>query len=493
MEKSDIEIDKQRKMAVTWSVTVLIIFPILIVLGLLMRLNQGELINLNTNTFYAIMTLHGLGMAGILFSGAFAGIWYVLAKRYCSLNIKVMYFMYVSTLVGVALLIIATLIGGFAAGWYVLYPLPFKSMGAWPHWATGMSIVSLIILGVTWIVGLLHLLYGMVKEYGLINVLGWQYLTKKKKNFREVPPIILITTASSLAGVIAFLGGAVLLLMYLFQFFEPSLTFNALILKNLVFLFGHTLVNITLYIGVGWVYELLPEYTKRPWKTNKIIVYSWNLTFILVLFAFFHHMYMDFAQPIAFQFAGQLASYLSAVPATVVTMFGVIAQFYHSDIKWKITPLCFLMGTVGWAIGGFAAVVDSTIQVNEVFHNTLWVPAHFHTYFIVGFVLFLIGFYFYLFTPKDYKHEKDAYLPFWIIVISAYGFLLMFYLGGINSIPRRFSNYMSIPLKHVHQTGELLAQIAVVFVSLILVGIIILYISLFRRLAKSVSLSKNRV
>ena len=51
---------------------------------------------------------------------------------------------------------------------------------------------------------------------------------------------------------------------------------------------------------------------------------------------------------------------------------------------------------MGWAIGGVAAVIDSTVMVNTRFHNTLWVPAHFHTYYVMGVVLMILGTVFHL-------------------------------------------------------------------------------------------------
>lgn len=478
------EFKKERRLAIIWSVTFLILFPLLIILGLLMRLNQGEMIKLSPGTFYALMTLHGLGMASVLFSVAFAGLWYLISTRYARLNIGVGYFTYFAILIGVIGLAIGTLIGGFGPGWYLLYPLPFKG-ATWPIWSTRISVVSIMILGIAWLVGIIHLLYALAKEYkGFTNLLGWQYLRKKKVE-RELPPIAMISAVSLVPGLIAYLVGAVMLIMYLMQSFEPALSFNVLLLKNMTMFFGHTLANIIIYCALGWVYALLPEFTGRPWKTNKILVLSWNATLFCIVFAFFHHMYLDYAQPIALQYAGQVISYLSAVPATVVTMFGVIAQLYHSKIKWGIIPIMFLFGTAGWAIGGFSAVVDSTIAINRVFHNTMWVDAHFHTYLLMGTVLFIFGFLFYLFSPKDDQGGgKLAKTGFWLFVIGGYGFLVMFYLGGLNSIPRRYSDYAGIQLKNVHTTGELLAQIAVWFIILLLVGLTIMYISLFIKLFK---------
>lgn len=477
-----VQFKQQRKLAIIWSVTFLIVFPLLITLGLLMRLNQGAMIKLPFNDFYALMTLHGLGMIGVLFSMGFAGLWYLISTRYVRLNPKIGYFTYFIILISIVGLSIGTLIGGFAPGWYMLYPLPFKG-AVWDIWATRLSIISLIIMGVGWLVGILHLLFALVKEYGgFTNLLGWQYLGKKKVE-RELPPIILIATVSLVPGVLALLAAAVFLIMYLMQSFEPALSFDVLLVKNITMFFGHTLANIIIYCALGWVYALLPEFTGREWKTNKVLVYSWNATFIFILFAFFHHMYMDFVQPIGMQYAGQIISYLSAVPATVVTMFGVITQLYHSKVKWGIIPLTFLIGIAGWAIGGGAAIIDSTIAMNNVLHNTMWVPAHFHTYLLMGALLFIFGFLFYLFSEKQNKDGGNlAKIGFWLFIIGGHGFLATFYFGGLSSIPRRYSDYSGIEIKRVHIVGEYLAQISVWLIALLLIGLFIMYYSLFAKL-----------
>lgn len=480
-----IEIKKQKKLGVVWSVTFMIVFPLLVVLGLLMRLNQGTEINLSQNTFYALMTLHGLGMAGTLFSFSFAALWYLNSTRYARMNIKVGYFVYIAILIGVIGLAIATLIGKFGPGWYVLYPLPFIGMGQWMNWSLGLAIVSLIILGVAWLIGIVHMIYALGKEYGPIsNLLGWQYL-KKKEVKKDMPPIVMITTISLVPGLFAMIVGAAMLIAYLLQFFEPSLSFDPLLMKNMVMFFGHTLVNITMYCCVGWVYALLPEFTGRAWKMNKVLVYSWNATFFFILFAYFHHLYMDFAQPRSMQYIGQFISYGSAVPATAITMFSVIAQLYHSKIKWNIIPLAFLFGTAGWAIGGVAAVVDSTISINKILHNTLWVPAHFHTYMLMGVVLFILGFLFYFFSSKEFEY-KNAIVKtgFWAFVIGGYGFLLMFYLGGMNSVPRRYDSYSGISAQNTHDTAVHLSQYAALFIYLLLIGLLIMYVALMARVKR---------
>lgn len=479
------QVAPQRKLAVLWSITFLILFPAMIGLGLLMRLTQGELIKVSPGYFYAMMTLHGLGMAGILYSIAFAALFYLIATRYARLSLTLGYILYGMIVLGILGLVVATLFGKFAAGWYVLYPLPFVG-ATWTKWSTGLTIISLIILGVAWLIGCIHVVYALSKEYGgFTQLIGWQYLGKEPPS-RELPPLVMITTVSLVPGIMAYIAGAVMLIMYLMKFLESSLTFDPLLMKNLTFFFGHTLVNITMYCGVGWLYCLLPEFTGREWKCTKLVVYSWNATFLVILFAYFHHLYMDFAQPVGIQMFGQLASYFSAIPATAVTMFGVMAQVYHSKIKWGAIPTLFLLGTAGWAIGGIAAVIDSTIYVNEVMHNTLWVPAHFHTYMLVGVVLFILAFLFYLAAPSEGQGESAPVGPgLGLFVGGAYGFLLMFYLGGMYSIPRRFSTYAFTGIPTTQHTGALLAEVASGFVVLVLLGLFIMYVTLLRGLWKA--------
>lgn len=474
---------QQKRLINIWGITFLVAFPLLITLGLLMRLRQGEITETGPIDFYMYMTLHGLGMISVLFSFAFAGLWYLVSTRFVKLNHKLGYFIYIVILIGFIGLAIATLIGKFGPGWYMLYPLPF-SHTFWKDWATILTTISLIVMGIAWLIGILHVLYAMAKEYGgFFNLLGWQYLKKEKEVKRELPPLIMITTIALIPGIFAVIAAAILLIMYLMQVFEPSLSFDALMMKNLVMYFGHAIANITMYCAVGWVYHLLPEFTGRKITTNKVLVYSWNATFFLIVFAFFHHMYMDFVQPLPFQIIGQFTSYASPLPATAITMFTVISQLYKSKVNWGVVPLMFIIGVAGWAIGGFAAVVDSTIAFNSVLHNTLWVPAHFHTYMLMGVIPFILGFLFYITSSKsNINGNLFTKIGFWIFTIGSYLFLVMFYLGGIHSIPRRYSSYAGVQLEQVSNTGKLLAYCASIMVYVLLLGLLFMYISLLIKL-----------
>lgn len=476
MQPEPVTLKRQRRLAVAWGITFLILFPLLAIPGFFMRLGQGEIMKLLLANFYAFMTLHGLGMMGLLFSMAFAASWFLISTRFAALNIKIGYFVFFTTLTGMAGLAISTLIGKFGAGWYLLYPLLFKDP-TWVSWSIEALIISVIILCIGWLTGILHLLFSLIKEYkGVTNLLGWQYVRKKNGDKKELPPVVLITAISLITGIPGLLAGIAMMVMYLYQSFESVLSLDTLFLKNMDFFFINILVNITLYLSVGWVYALLPEFTRRDWKTNKALIYAWNATFFFIFFFCLLHLYMDYAQPLSAQNTGQIVFYFSAIPALAITMYGVIIQLYHSKIKWGIIPLLFLLGTAGLAISGFSALAGSALSVNNVLRNTLWVTAHFHTFTLTGIVLFILGFLFYLFAAKNNEKEnKRAKAGLWIFVTGSCGLLLMFYLGGFSSIPASYARYTGMRIKSMHATAVLLSQISIAFIIIALTGLFIMY------------------
>ena len=458
-------------------------FLIFVVIGIVMRMNQGGIIKIEPERFYGLMTAHGLGMAASLFIGSYTSAWYLLSK-YVRVSTRLMWFVFLMNLLGFIGLLISTVIGNFGPGWYMLYPLPFI-LDTWHPYTVTLIIFALVFWGFSWLFIMLDILRAIGAEYGTSNMLGWQYLKKNPADNREIPPIILISSVSSIAGIIAMFSGANLLVLYLLKWENLNLNLDPLLLKNMVFLFGHTLVNITLYYCFAGVYEILPKYTGRVWKTNKIVVYSWNATLVLVVAAFLHHMSMDFDQSFTLQAIGQIASYVSCIPATVVTVIGAFAQIYKSGMKFYFTPVAFILGLMGWTIGGFAAMVDSTIPVNITFHNTLWVPGHFHTYFLMGVVLMLLGFmhYYSKDVPENLtklgQNEKAAKFSLALMLVGGYGFVLMFFIAGASGVPRRFADYNYVSLDSIKNIGVESGYYASIFAVIFLLGLVIRFKSFF--------------
>ena len=453
------------RLTLTWVLVALVLFPVLAVLGLVMRVIQaGYFAALPPEWFYAVMTLHGLGMVGLWFVAGMAGI-SLLLSRYVRPTLGVSWIAFGATLIGVVLLLAATLIGRLGVGWYFLYPLPFHSGGTWPAWATGSLFAALAIMGVGWTLWAGDLLWAIARRYRLSEALGWHYLAGR--DAPEVPPIIVIATVSFIGVLAGLVAAVVILALVALEQLDGTFTNDALLIKNLTFYFGHMLVNITMYFGVAMVYEIMPAYTGKPWKTNRLVAASWNLVLLLVMFAYLHHLYMDFAQPQWLQVAGQLSSYLISVPAAVVTIFSTLALVAGSKMRWRLPSILLYLGVMGWAIGGVAAVIDSTVMVNTRFHNTLWVPAHFHTYYVMGVVLMILGTVFHVVADLSKLPESRALTRAIVttVGVGGYGFLLMFYLAGVAGIPRRYAVYPDEVARGIQY-----ANVSLLFVTVLLLG-----------------------
>lgn len=470
------------RLTLLWVLVALVLFPVLALLGLVMRVAQSNFLPaLPPEWFYAVMTLHGLGMVGLWFAAGMAGVSFLLApyvgERATSSRIA-----FVATLIGVVLLIAATLVGRLGVGWYFLYPLPFHSGGIWPAWATGALFGALAILGVGWTIWAADMLWAIARRYPLRAALGWQYLRGQTEP--EVPPIVLISTISFISVLAGLVAAVVILVLLAIEKAGSGFTNDALLMKNLTFYFGHVLVNITMYLGVAMIYEVLPAYAGRPWKTNRLVALAWNTVLALVMLAYLHHLYMDFVQPRWLQVLGQVSSYLISIPAAVVTIFSTLALVYGSRMRWSLAPTLMYLGVMGWAIGGMAAVIDSTVAVNARFHNTLWVPAHFHSYFLMGVVLMILGTVYHLAVALTKTPESPGRTRFILgsLLLGGYGFLLMFYLAGADSVPRRYATYPA----EVAQ-GVAYARVATGFVLVLLVGLGLYLWETGRRCVKALS------
>lgn len=459
-----------KKITSAWIITIMILFVLAILFGITMRFNQGNDITIETPTFYSLMTVHGVTMIGIWSVAGLMAVNYLLS-RYVKVSVSLNVFAFVCTVIGVLMLWTSTFLGHFHAGWTFLYPLPFHI--AWETWATPLFLLSLGVMGIGWLAWTVGMILQILSKYSLKQAFAWQHFSKKPSV--ETPPLILIATVSLLGILVCLLSAVLLLVLFFVEYFSKgSFVNDPLMMKNITYFFGHTIANEALYLGLATLYELLPEVSGRPkFKTTWYVALGWNCSLIFILTAFFHHLYMDFVQPLGFQIIGQLASYFASIPAVAVTVFSVTMLIFRNKIKWSLTNLLFFLGVMGWVIGGVGALIDATVSNNMILHNTLWVPAHFHTYNAMGNVLFSLAFFVWVADEFSDKHVfvKPNKVLLWLLIIGGFGFVLMFYCGGAHSIPRRFAIY-----PEEFSSAALLASLGAWFASLYLIAMLMLMI-----------------
>ncbi|NMF91037.1 cbb3-type cytochrome c oxidase subunit I [Aromatoleum petrolei] len=415
---------------------------LMMLFGLLMRLEQAQWISIGADRFYQLMTLHGAGMVGIAAIAGASVMWHFL-RQYVDLSSRIFIANLVLFLAGVVMILASVLLGRFHGAWTFLFPLPAKSMGMWSADAAALFMGGLLVIGVGFLLLHLDVARAIVASYGnFARALGWPQLFGHDDG-KAPPPTVVASAMVTIVNVIGLVVGASILTMMLVNLYVPGFTIDALLAKGMIYFFGHVFINATIYMAVIAVYEILPRYTQRPWKSNKVFLASWTASTLMVLFIFPHHLLMDFAFPKWMLIMGHIIGYLNTVPILVVTGYGALMIVYRSGIRWDMASKLLFLSLFGWAAGAMPAFIDGTITVNYVMHNTLWVPGHFHTYLLLGMVTMVFGFMYYLGKPD---HEADDRLidriAFWLFTSSVLGFTLSFLYSGKESVARRYAAHL---------------------------------------------------
>ncbi|TAM58886.1 hypothetical protein EPN52_09600 [bacterium] len=433
-----------RRLMWIWVDTGLAIFALMAILGVTMRAEQAGWISFGPDVFYSILTLHGVGMISAMALATMGGIWYMMRLE-GPLDERVAYWAYGFIMAGVAAVILSVFPGKFGAAWTFLYPLPF--IGAtWAPWATGAFLIGMMLVSVGWSIWCVQLLGCIMQRHGsLRDAMGWDYIFHNRA-FTEAgkqPPSAQSFAAmvASIDGLLTGAAGMVIGVALLAHLFNPSMQIDPLWAKNVTYFFGHAIANLTIYMACAWVYVGVPRYAGRSYHTSVPLAVAWWGTLIFVLLAYFHHLYMDFAQAQALQYMGEAFSYMSALPTVVVTIFSCLMLVYRSKMRWTLGSIFIYTGLIGWVVGGIGALLDASIPFNNNLHNTLWVPAHFHTYLLGGVLLFVLGFVFMMLEERTGKSSAPALR--WLVGTLVFGgmaaFLLGFYVAGAAGVPRRYA------------------------------------------------------
>lgn len=454
-----------------------IVLLLLMTFGVLMRLAQGEWLVLEPGRFYELMTAHGIGMVSIVTLGGMAVMWHFLGQ-YVTLRRGAAIANLVLFLAGVAVVLWSVFLGGFAAGWTFLYPLPSRGMGLWGTGAAAGYLIGVLLVGLGMLAFYLEAARAIKARYGSFAIaLGWKMLKSGDKRDAP-PPAVLASTVICIANIVGVLAGAVVLVMMLVNLYQPQFAVSALLAKNLIYMFGHVVVNVAIYMTVIAVYEVIPRFTGRPWGVYRSFVVAWNATLLMVLFVYPHHLLMDYVMPLWMLIMGQVLSYTSSFPVLAVTLVGTLANIHHARMRWDLSVGLLVLSVFGWSAGIIPAVLDGTIAVNQIMHNTLWVPGHFHFYLLVGCVAMFLGFFNWLSNGE--RHARPGKLQglfFWLYAIGALGFALMFLYSGQASVPRRFAVHLPEWVDY--------DRIASVFALLVLAAALLIILPALVRLAGS--------
>jgi cytochrome c oxidase subunit 1 len=179
----------------------------------------------------------------------------------------------------------------------------------------------------------------------------------------------------------------------------------------------------------------------------------------MVLIVYPHHLFMDYAMPFWMLVMGQIISYCAGLPVFTVTVYGALTNVYRSGMRWSLPVKLLMLSMFGWAAGIVPAIMDGTIGVNKLMHNTQWVPGHFHFYLLLGVLPMALALMFHLIGQRTPSRASDR-LSFALFVFGGLVFVFAFLGAGHISTPRRFAVHLPQWLAY-DQAGAIGAALAI--------------------------------
>jgi len=451
--------DRARLLALFYVLTATAILAVSGLLGVILRFSQADFGRIGDNSWYALMTAHGLGaFVGWAAFAVMGFSWWILAnvgfpiRKFGEVMAWLTWWLMV---LGVAGVVLTTLVFGFAGSWVFLYPLPFHSAGEWGDGTTGVFAASVLLAGlsiVTWCLGILHTVVGpalhavsdrLPNRLGVAMGFGYLWPKRFATNPEPVPYAVIPLTVIAIDMIIATLPLAGLLVEMVIQSFA-DVSVDPLLAKNVLWWFGHPVVYLLLFPAVSIFYYLVPRYAGRQLVAGGVIAIAWTIAVIANVVVWAHHMYLDYPQG-SIQGSVNLLmepTTFALVLPSALSIYALGFTIFRSRYTWNAASTALFLALLSWALSGLSGIVNATIAFQETVHNTLWVVGHFHHMAIANIGLVVIAAT-YAFLPdlvgKPLYSERMAKWHVWATFLLVTANSALWLWQGLEGAPRRFS------------------------------------------------------
>lgn len=410
------------------------------VLGLLQGLNRAGLLDLPYwLNYYQVLTAHGVILVLVLTAFFTIGYFYsALSHVLGGLLPKVRKMAWVGfwmKIVGFVIAVIPILMNK-ASVMFTFYP----PMAASPYFYIGLVF---IVLGV-WVCA-----FG-----AFINVAHW----RKQNKGQHIPILAYFATG---VFVLLFFGSvpvAIEVLTIIPWSFGWVETINVMVSRTLFWAFGHTLVNIWYLTAVSAWYVIVPKVIGGRRFNDTLTRVVVMLLVMMNITGGFHHQIVDPGITESVKYMHVFMSLAIGFPSlmTAYAMFSVFEKTarrkggkglvaWYKKLPWgDVRFLAPFIAMVAFIPAGAGGIVQSTNQLNQVVHNTLWVVGHFHLTVGTSVILTFFGISYWLvpYLSKRVLTPKMNKLGVIQTIIWTIGMLFMsgsMHFVGLLGSPRRTS------------------------------------------------------
>lgn len=285
----------------------------------------------------------------------------------------------------------------------------------------------------------------------LIALRGW----KREHRGERIPLLAYISVTSYLMWLLASLPIAVEFLVFLLPWtLGLRDTVDPLLTRTLFWFTGHAIVYAWLLPAyVSW-YALIPRQVGGVLISDSYTRVVWILFLLLSIPTGFHHQYADPGVPTAMKAVHGVLTFGVFFPS-LATAFSVMAALeiggrraggtgllgWIRKLPWNDPSVTAqILAMLTFVLGGATGLVNASFTMNQVIHNTTWVPGHFHMTVGTAVALTLMGVAYWLIPYLTGKKLFSRDLAIASSVAYTIGVLIFargMISGGLAGMPRR--------------------------------------------------------
>ena len=371
------------------------------------------------------------------------------------------------TVAGAVLVMISLFVGEFArTGWLSYAPLAGLQYS--PDTGVDYYLWALQIAGVGTTLSAINMVATVVKMRApgmtmmKMPVFVWTALCS---NVLAIAIFPALTAAFFLLMLDRYIGTA---------FFTNDLGGAPMMYWNMVWIWGHPEVYVLILPAFGMYSEITSTFSGKPLFGYSSMVYATVVITILSYLVWLHHFFTMGAGPSVNSFFG-IATMVISIP-TGAKVFNWLFTMYKGDVRFELPMMWVVAFMLTFVVGGMTGVLLAIPPADFVFHNSLFLVAHFHNTIIGGVVFGLFAAMVYWF-PKAFGFKLDEFwgkVAFWGWVIGYWVAWTPIYVVGLMGEPRRVNHFddPSIqPYFVIAAIGALIILVGILgFVMSILVG-----------------------
>ncbi len=337
-------------------------------------------------------------------------------------------------IVGALMVNISLFVGEFAAtGWLAYPPLsgieysPWVGVDYW-LWALQISGIGTLLSGVNFVTTILRMRAPGITLMKM-PVFTWTSLCA---NVLIVVAFPILTICITLLTLDRYIGT---------HFFTGDMGGNQMMYVNLIWAWGHPEVYILILPCFGIFSEVTATFSRKRLFGYTSLVWATACIMLLSFVVWLHHFFTMGAGASVNAFFG-IATMIISIP-TGVKLFNWLFTMYKGKVEYT-TPMWWTVAFfLTFALGGMTGVMLAIPAANYVFHNSLFLIAHFHNV-IIGGVLFGCFAGVAYWWPKATGFMLNEKIGKWACGLWVVGFFMAFmplYVLGFMGMTRRLNYY----------------------------------------------------